>query len=494
MSVSSRRAVVLMAVAGLGIAGQALAAPVSSVLIKQGDPVGVGQTVADIQGAATNTVGGFLFRVTGTTGTATTDHLWGSATLAPGAVLRSSGSTIAGYLQGSSTSATTSPFETGFGISNTGQIVYSTNIGAGATVNNADSVWLDNTPLAVAGDQSVIVPGQRWSFTSAPRIASETGQTWWVGGFTTSTTSTTSQRRGLIRQGASAPVVFAGQSFPGVAFPISDISSVLFDWSLSSNGNHYICQVSLDDNAVTDKLIVRDGSPVNLGTAGSPALMKVGEPVPFISGAPTYSAFSSVAINNAGRYAVSGTAGGARFLVRDGQPFLFEGDVIDGASLNGSIIDVRMNNSGDVACVSGLADALLVTRAVVFNRRTVARVGLPIDITGDGVNDPSAVLSEITSGALGISERTGSVVRVYFAGRVDVNGTFSTLTDDLDVAVVAKVCLPDFNNDGSVTVQDIFDFLTAWFSSERTADMNSDGSVTVQDIFDFLGYWFAGCA
>jgi hypothetical protein len=40
-------------------------------------------------------------------------------------------------------------------------------------------------------------------------------------------------------------------------------------------------------------------------------------------------------------------------------------------------------------------------------------------------------------------------------------------------------------------VQDVFDFLTAWFVN--AADFNLSGSTTVQDIFDFLGAWFSGC-
>ena len=54
-------------------------------------------------------------------------------------------------------------------------------------------------------------------------------------------------------------------------------------------------------------------------------------------------------------------------------------------------------------------------------------------------------------------------------------------------------CRADFNGSGTVTVQDIFDFLAAWFANSPTADFNGSGSVTVQDIFAFLAAWFAGC-
>ena len=54
-------------------------------------------------------------------------------------------------------------------------------------------------------------------------------------------------------------------------------------------------------------------------------------------------------------------------------------------------------------------------------------------------------------------------------------------------------CRADFNGAGGVTVQDVFDFLTAWFAAAPGADFNGAGGITVQDVFDFLTAWFAGC-
>ncbi len=52
-------------------------------------------------------------------------------------------------------------------------------------------------------------------------------------------------------------------------------------------------------------------------------------------------------------------------------------------------------------------------------------------------------------------------------------------------------CRADFNG-GGLSVQDIFDFLNAWFAGDPAADWNG-GGLSVQDIFDFLNAWFAGC-
>lgn len=44
-------------------------------------------------------------------------------------------------------------------------------------------------------------------------------------------------------------------------------------------------------------------------------------------------------------------------------------------------------------------------------------------------------------------------------------------------------CEGDFNSSGTVDVQDVFDFLGAWFAH----------SCPVQSLFDFLSAWFGGC-
>lgn len=73
----------------------------------------------------------------------------------------------------------------------------------------------------------------------------------------------------------------------------------------------------------------------------------------------------------------------------------------------------------------------------------------------------------------------GTVVRLRSTGRV--------------VQASASECRADFNSSGAVSVQDIFDYLAAWFAGNISADFNGDRGVTAQDLFDFLGAWFAGC-
>jgi hypothetical protein len=54
-------------------------------------------------------------------------------------------------------------------------------------------------------------------------------------------------------------------------------------------------------------------------------------------------------------------------------------------------------------------------------------------------------------------------------------------------------CPADFNLSGQVSVQDIFDFLAAYFGGDLRADINESGSISVQDIFDYLALYFRGC-
>ncbi len=62
-----------------------------------------------------------------------------------------------------------------------------------------------------------------------------------------------------------------------------------------------------------------------------------------------------------------------------------------------------------------------------------------------------------------------------------------------DANVFVGTCPADYNGDGALTVQDIFDFLAGWFSGNPAADFNGAGGLGVSDIFDFLAAWFAGC-
>jgi hypothetical protein len=60
--------------------------------------------------------------------------------------------------------------------------------------------------------------------------------------------------------------------------------------------------------------------------------------------------------------------------------------------------------------------------------------------------------------------------------------------------VTLNCCRADFNGVGGVTIQDLFDYLTAWFARAPNAEFDTLPGITIQDLLDFLGAWFARCA
>jgi hypothetical protein len=54
-------------------------------------------------------------------------------------------------------------------------------------------------------------------------------------------------------------------------------------------------------------------------------------------------------------------------------------------------------------------------------------------------------------------------------------------------------CQGDFNQDGGLTLQDLFDFLNAWFAQDPSADFDGFAGVNVSDIFSYIDLFINGC-
>lgn len=54
-------------------------------------------------------------------------------------------------------------------------------------------------------------------------------------------------------------------------------------------------------------------------------------------------------------------------------------------------------------------------------------------------------------------------------------------------------CPADFNGSGSLTIDDLFLFINAWFSSLPGADFNGANGITIDDLFLYLNAYFVGC-
>jgi hypothetical protein len=119
-------------------------------------------------------------------------------------------------------------------------------------------------------------------------------------------------------------------------------------------------------------------------------------------------------------------------------------------------------------------------------------------LTGPGV----AINDNSSTGDVTYTDRTGNMTAGTYTLTVQVTGTVSYVgpggtgagggASPLTVVIAPVVCRGDFNHSGGLEIQDIFDYLNAWFAGNPDADFNG-GGLAVQDIFDFLNAWFAGC-
>jgi hypothetical protein len=111
--------------------------------------------------------------------------------------------------------------------------------------------------------------------------------------------------------------------------------------------------------------------------------------------------------------------------------------------------------------------------------------------------------------------RKNSVPLLEGASNNRIHGVFSpTLTIDNPTAadtasydcVVASVCsaLPsdaatltfcpaEFNCSGTLTTQDIFDYLNAWLAADPAADIDGIPGLATGDLFAYITEWFMGC-
>jgi hypothetical protein len=55
-------------------------------------------------------------------------------------------------------------------------------------------------------------------------------------------------------------------------------------------------------------------------------------------------------------------------------------------------------------------------------------------------------------------------------------------------------CLADADHDGDASLQDLLVFLQGWFGRTSIGDFNADNTWTTEDIFAFLTAYFTGCA
>ena len=94
----------------------------------------------------------------------------------------------------------------------------------------------------------------------------------------------------------------------------------------------------------------------------------------------------------------------------------------------------------------------------------------------------------------GASLVVGSQCPSSINGNTTLDAGEFIVIDLCSLSTPPSCCPADFNHSGPPpTVQDIFDFLAAYFAGDTAADFNRVGGLSVQDIFDFLAAYFTGC-
>ncbi len=212
-------------------------------------------------------------------------------------------------------------------------------------------------------------------------------------------------------------------------------------------------ELYVTDNTPTGTSLVRDVTPGPVGTGPRP-LTSVGR----------FSTFVAAVAGQTRVWFTDGTSAGTRPL---------------NVTINGDVI-----NSVGVGAVEA-ASAPEPRRTFFVARTTSGRAYVCWFTTQP---EAACVLAEITPAPL----QNGLGAPLIINNRL-----FLAVSDAAIGAepLAIDLCAGDFNNSGgSPTVQDIFDYVTAFFAGEARADTDRSGAVGVQDIFDFMTRWFAGCA
>lgn len=239
--------------------------------------------------------------------------------------------------------------------------------------------------------------------------------------------------------------------------------------------------------------------------------------------ATTASSSAAQAINDAGlivgQSAIAGNLGSHATV-------WFGGSARDLGTLGGTTSGAyAINNAGVIVGWSATTGASATKHAVRF---TVNSQGVPTGLTdlgvltappssatwsyAYGVNDAGQIVGQSNAQAFVIlrTSGAGAMAMQNLNGLVPSAGGWNLVTAraidskrrivgmgvnalGYPRPVLLVPCDADVTRDGNVTVQDVFEFLGAWFSGDSRADANLDGTVGVQDVFDFLAGWFAGC-
>lgn len=188
-----------------------------------------------------------------------------------------------------------------------------------------------------------------------------------------------------------------------------------------------------------------------------------------------------------------GDSQGLRLLCREGQTI--GQHRITTISQTGA--DLHVNSAGQA-----------VFTATVVNVNDSTQTPRTALIAASPTQDAWIVAAEGASLALPTGAATVRTLRIGTSGALNDSGRtvfvadFGNGTAPDEAVIVAHLtggsqtpppnpCPPDYNFSGTITVHDIFAFLTDWFAGN--ADYNNSGATDEADLFAFIVDWFNGC-
>ncbi|MCC6322565.1 MAG: hypothetical protein IT438_14145 [Phycisphaerales bacterium] len=175
----------------------------------------------------------------------------------------------------------------------------------------------------------------------------------------------------------------------------------------------------------------------------------------------------------------------------------------DGGTLGGGIdaFDHDMIVTLYIGTCAGLIErACIDAQPAVFSNVAVIPGANYYLCIGSYDTEPGGVIS-IDLTIPGLAPQTGACCRGAACETTTAAGCGGPYTHFAGVGAVCNAmpdnagpcCRGDFNGAGGISVQDIFDYLRAYFQGQATANLSSP-TVSVQDLFDFLSAYFAGCS
>lgn len=154
-------------------------------------------------------------------------------------------------------------------------------------------------------------------------------------------------------------------------------------------------------------------------------------------------------------------------------------------SADGSVQDL-----GDITPAMPFAISIMPT-AINDSRQVVGNVSIVPDVTVPFLweNGQMRDLNTLVDPAAGW--------QVFSAKDINNRGQIAASGINTDgrrrALLLTPICAGDFNNSGTVSVEDVFAFLTAYFGQDPRADFDRSGGISVQDVFSFLTAYFDGC-